>query len=130
MKLEPASESASCLEVDGKASRSDQNTPVAAGLQTNEVAVFDRLKRGDRGLWLETADKLCRVLNLVLQKPVQWRQRGDCWVLEIGGKVVAEVQRDDNGEWRWVSTLAEHGLPPGSGRATSRRDAQKKAWPK
>jgi hypothetical protein len=52
-------------------------------------------------------------------------------VLEIGGKLLAEVQQQDN-EWRWqrFSTIAEHGLPPAGGRASSRRDAQKKAWPK
>ncbi len=88
---------------------------------------IERLTRGYCGL------SLARELQPMLQKPIQRRNtKQDGWVLEIGGKVVAEVQRDDNGEWRWqrMSTLARRGLPPGSGRATSRRDAQKKAWPK
>lgn len=101
---------------------------------------IDRFKSGKRGLSLETADKLARVLQLVVTKPPkvtkpQWQDTGRdpaCWVLKIVNKVVAEVQRDDNGEWRWqrTTTLAEHGLPPASGRTTSRREAQKKAWPK
>lgn len=82
-----------------------------------------------------SADKLADALSLSLNKTVQWKNaKRDpaTWLLEIGGKIVAEVQQQDNGEWRWqrFSTIAEHGLPPGAGKATSRRDAQKKAWPK
>jgi len=103
---------------------------------------IDRFKRGERGLSLETADKIARVLNAGLEvhgqptvrQPIQWRNSHRdpaTWVLEIGGQVAAEVQQLDSGEWRWqrFGSIAEHGMPPAAGRAASRRDAQKKAWP-
>lgn len=94
---------------------------------------IDRFKRGERGLTLETADKLARVLQLALGKaPPTWQREGDDWVLKVNGVTVAQVHRsDDDGTWRWhrMTTIKEHGQPPATGKASSRRDAQKKAWP-
>jgi hypothetical protein len=114
-----------------------QNTPVAAVLQTNEVvtghlfAAIDHFKRRQRGLTLESA-RQARPRDESRTPEANSVARLPSAMTAVFWKSAAEVQRDDNGDWRWIrtTTLAEHGLPSGSGRATSRRDAQKKALPK
>jgi transcriptional regulator with XRE-family HTH domain len=88
---------------------SSELTSYALGKEAGVSPIaIDRFKIGERSLSLDTADKLARVLRLTLQKPpeppAQWndaKRDPATWVLEIKGKVVAEVQQLDNGEWRW-----------------------------
>lgn len=65
-------------------------------------------------------------------KANKWERAGidpSRWELRDGADTIAEVLELPNGEWRWYrhTSIKTHGIPPGSGREPSRREAQRRA---